>query len=129
MERPPKSAHRDHCRCRGDGSMLIVLDERRRRRMICGIVRDLARHSYWTSLPLPWGVRALMNKVSTARVFLITAPCFAATGAIVPAEARDTSFMRSTWQVVPPDTLVVSRSNGFTGQFLGLRSRGTDFAG
>jgi hypothetical protein len=51
------------------------------------------------------------------------------TGAIVPAEAMDTAFIRSTWRVLPPDTLLVLRSTGLVGQTLRVRARGLDFAG
>jgi hypothetical protein len=41
----------------------------------------------------------------------------------------DTTLTRSTWRVLPPDTLLVIRSTGFEGQALRLRARGAALAG
>ena len=51
----------------------------------------------------------------------------APTGPIV--EPIDTALMRSTWQILPPDTLLVSRSTGFAGQDMRLNRSAEGFAG
>jgi hypothetical protein len=46
-----------------------------------------------------------------------------------PVNAMDTAFFRATWQVLPPDTLLITRSNGFTGQSVSLVGTGPTFTG
>ena len=50
--------------------------------------------------------------------------------AIIPrAQALDTAMLRSSWRLLRPDTLVVVRTTGFSGQTLWLRPAGSNFAG
>jgi hypothetical protein len=41
----------------------------------------------------------------------------------------DTALFRATWQLLPPDTLLVMRSTGLNGQSIRLQPRGRDFGG
>jgi len=51
------------------------------------------------------------------------------TAQIAEPNAIDTALFRATWQLLPPDTLLVMRSTGLHGQSISLQPRGRDFAG